>query len=235
MRLFITFHWLRHAIAVVGLGLLAANVTWASETDEALMQRVHGFLFEQAQPLGEEVIIELRPPSRHLPPCIDPKPFLTNADQAPVGRVSVGVRCGEDGRQVRYMQAEIGVIGTYVIAAHDIERGAVISASMLTERSGNLNELPAQALLEAEAIVGQMTRSPIRAESIFQAHFLQKPPLVERGQRVTVEARGSAFRVTREGEALETGGAGDRIRVRFGPRELISARVTENGTLVVDF
>lgn len=218
------------------LAMLAVTaLTKVQADDDALLQQVHQFLYQETQALGEEVVIDLRPPSPHLPECIQPEPFLPNANQAPLGRVSVGVRCGENGRQVRYLQAQIDVIGSYVVAARDIERGTLITSNMLSERGGNLGDLSAQALTAEEDIVGKITQRPIRTGSAFLAHYLQAPDLVERGQRVTVVAQGSAFRVSREGEALENGALGEQVRVRFGSREIMTARVTDRGVLVVDF
>jgi len=218
------------------LAMLAVTaLTKVQADDDALLQQVHQFLYQETQALGEEVVIDLRPPSPHLPECIQPEPFLPNANQAPLGRVSVGVRCGENGRQVRYLQAQIDVIGSYVVAARDIERGTLITSNMLSERGGNLGDLSAQALTAEEDIIGKITQRPIRTGSAFLAHYLQAPDLVERGQRVTVVAQGSAFRVSREGEALENGALGEQVRVRFGSREIMTARVTDRGVLVVDF
>ena len=218
------------------LAMLAVTaLTKVQADDDALLQQVHQFLYQETQALGEEVVIDLRPPSPHLPECIQPEPFLPNANQAPLGRVSVGVRCGENGRQVRYLQAQIDVIGSYVVAARDIERGTLITSNMLSERGGNLGDLSAQALTAEEDIVGKIAQRPIRTGSAFLAHYLQAPDLVERGQRVTVVAQGSAFRVSREGEALENGALGEQVRVRFGSREIMTARVTDRGVLVVDF
>nr|WP_290829691.1 flagellar basal body P-ring formation chaperone FlgA [Halomonas sp.] len=213
--------------------LLFINAAQANDDD--LIQQVHHFLYQQTQALGEEVIIELRPPSPHLPTCVQPEPFLPNANQAPLGRVSVGVRCGEDSRQVRYLQAQIDVIGQYVVAGRDIERGTLITSDMLSERGGNLGDLSAQALTDKNDIVGKIAQRPIRSGSSFLTHYLQAPHLVERGQRVTVIAQGSSFRVSREGEALENGALGDRVRVRFDSRDIKTARVTDQGTLVMDF
>lgn len=227
---------LRHWQVIVLLAILCITALAKAEAnDDNLLQQVHQFLYEETRALGEEVVIDLRPPSPHLPECVQPEPFLPNANQAPLGRVSVGVRCGEDSQQVRYLQAQIDVIGNYVVAARDIERDTLITSSMLTERGGNLGDLSAQALTAEEDIVGKIAQRPIRSGSAFLAHYLQAPHLVERGQRVTVIAQGSAFRVSREGEALENGALGERVRVRFGSREIMTARVTEQGTLVVDF
>lgn len=215
--------------------LCITALTKVQADDDNLIQQVHQFLYEETQTLGEEVVIDLRPPSPHLPECVQPEPFLPNANQAPLGRVSVGVRCGESSQQVRYLQAQIDIIGNYVVAARDIERGTLITSEMLSERDGNLGDLSAQALTAEEDIVGKIAQRPIRNGSSFLAHYLQAPHVVERGQRVTVIAQGSAFRVSREGEALENGAIGERVRVRFDSREIMTARVTEQGILAVDF
>ncbi|MDR5898760.1 flagellar basal body P-ring formation chaperone FlgA [Halomonas vilamensis] len=217
------------------LGSLVFLPGTADADDETLTQRVHQFLYQKTQTLGEEVVIELRAPSPHLPACLNPTPFLPNADQAPLGRVSVGVRCGEQQRQIRYLQAQIDVIGPYAVAAEDISRGTPITDAMLDTQRGNLGELSSRALTDADEIIGNVARRPIRRGSTFQAHDIQAPRLVERGQRVTVIAKGPAFRIAREGEAMDDGGLNERIRVRFGPREILEARITGEGVLQIDF
>jgi len=207
----------------------------ACAADEAMLEAVHAFLYAETAALGEEVVIEVRSPAAQLPACASPQPFLPQAGQAALGRVSVGVRCGSDGRQVRYLQAEVGVVGDYPVAAVDLAPGSVISAAQLTTRRGDLSRLPRRALLDAESLVGQQVRQPIRAGAALQAHQVKAPTLVERGQSVTLEAGGSSFRVTREGTALEPGGQGDRVRVQVAGRERVTARVVGDGRLVVDF
>ncbi|MBB3329902.1 flagella basal body P-ring formation protein FlgA [Halomonas campaniensis] len=218
---------------LMAAALLLASM--ASSADEAMLAEVHAFLYDEANRLGDEVVIEVRPPSAHLPACNSPQPFLPHAGQPVMGRVSVGVRCGEQGRQVRYLQAEVGVIGDYPVAARDMAAGTLVTADLLETRRGNLSRLPRHAILDADELLGQQASRPIRAGETLQAHQFQAPTLVERGQAVVVEAQGPSFRVTREGEALEPGGHGERVRVRFGSRELVTARVVGNGRLVVDF
>nr|WP_301514804.1 flagella basal body P-ring formation protein FlgA [Halomonas sp.] len=48
-------------------------------------------------------------------------------------------------------------------------------------------------------------------------------------------ARGSGFRVSREGKAMENGSQGEKIRVRFDRREILDARVASQGVLHIDF
>lgn len=207
----------------------------AAKADDALLQVVHGFLHSEAQSLGEEIIIELRPSSARLPECVSPQPFLTREGELPLGRVSVGVRCGSDGRQVRYMQAEIGVLGEYPVLATTLNAGDTVRQEHLVQRQGNLAELPNNALLDSEQIIGQVATRALRSGQPLQAHQFRTLPLVERNQRIVVEARGAGFRVSREGQALEPGGLGDRIRIRFDSREVVTGQVAGNGIVIVDF
>lgn len=207
----------------------------AQANDQELVDAVQQFLYSHSHALGQEVIIDISPPSPHLAACVAPEPFFPNANQTPIGRVSVGVRCGEERRQVRYIQAQIDIIGSYSVANRDIARGTLITRDMLSQREGNLGDLAAQALTEPDSIIGMVAQRPIRSGSTFQAHYLQAPHLVERGQRVTVIAQGTGFRVSREGEALANGAQDERIRVRFDTREMVTARVVGQGVLVVDF
>ncbi|WP_240454179.1 flagellar basal body P-ring formation chaperone FlgA [Halomonas sp. NO4] len=200
-----------------------------------MVAAVQAFLYDRAQTLGDEIVVEVYPPSARLPACEVPQPFLPRSGEPAMGRVSVGVRCGESGRQVRYLQAEVGVIGSYPVLATDLDAGTTLRAEHLDTRRGNLAELPRRTLLEAERLVGQLTTRPLRAGEALQEHQVRERPLVERNQRVTVEARGQAFRVSREGQALEPGVLGDEVRVRFGSREIITARVSGEATLSVDF
>lgn len=211
------------------------SLSAASADDGELLQAVHGFLHEQASALGDELIIELRPPSARLPTCESPAPFLTRPGEVPLGRISVGVRCGDDGRQVRYLQAEVGVIGEYPVLDTPLSAGETVRHEHLVMQSGNLAELPNRALLEVDRIVGQVATRALSPGQPLLEHQFRNLPLVERNQRVVVEARGRGFRIAREGQALEPGALGDRIRVRFDNREVMTAEVVGEGTLVVDF
>lgn len=219
--------------ALLLTGLLALPTASADDTE--LLQAVHAFLHEQASTLGDELMIELHPSSARLPQCESPEPFLTRPGTVPLGRISVGVRCGQDGRQVRYLQAVIGIIGEYPVLSSQLSAGQTVRREDLVMHSGNLADLPSRALLDMETIVGQVTTRPLSPGQPLLEHQFRSLPLVERNQRVTIEARGRGFRITREGQALEPGGLGDRIRVRLDNREVMTAEVVGEGTLVVDF
>lgn len=209
--------------------------SWSAQAGQSgLMEAVYDFLYQQSHQLGNEIQIEMFPPSARLPECRNPQPFLPGNGQRPWGRVSVGVRCGDQGEQVRYMQAEITVISRYLVASRDLDSGTLIDADMLAFRQGDLSRLPQQAVLDPDEVIGQQTKRALAAGTTIQHHQLRELPLVERGQTVTLEAGGSGFRITREGKAMAPGGLGERIRVRVSKHTILSGVVVGQARVAVD-
>lgn len=219
------------ALALVAASLFAPQ---ARADDQAMLESVRQFLEDQASSLGDEIEVTLHPPAAKFPACPSPHPFLPNDSQPLIGRVSVGVQCGEQGRRTRFLQAEVSVIGAYLETARDIAAGETITRDHLVVRHGNLARLPRQTLREAGQAIGRVAMRPLSEGQVLRGYQLRKPRLVQRGEEVTLEARGSGFRVTRPAEALAPGGRGDRIRVRLDNREILHARVVGERRLVVD-
>ncbi|MCK2184945.1 flagellar basal body P-ring formation chaperone FlgA [Halomonas getboli] len=205
--------------------LLLLAATPAPAEDTVMLDAVRDFLTAEAAPLGDEVSVTLYPPAAHFPTCQQPAPFLRNTSRAPLGRLSVGIRCGGDDARTRYLQAEVSVIGRYPVTAHAIAAGAVLTRDDLEQRRGELDRLPRRALRSVEAIVGQQARRSLAAGRVIQAHQLRAPRLVERGDRVTLEAKGQGFRIMRQAEALGSGGRGEEIRVRLDDRRILEGRI----------
>lgn len=225
-----------HASIALAIALTVASLVapQARAADEAMLDSVRQFLEAQARSLGDDVEVTLYPPAARFPACPAPSPFLPRASQPPIGRVSVGVKCGEQGRRTRFLQAEVSVIGAHLETALDIAAGETITRDHLVIRHGDLARLPRQALRDAEQAIGRVAMRPLSGGQVLQGYQLRKPRLVNRGEEVTLEARGSGFRVTRSAEALAPGGRGDRIRVRLDNRDVIDARVIGKRRLVVD-
>lgn len=214
---------------------LVAMAPAVADTNDPAVSAVRAFLLERADGLGNSVAVEVRSPSAHLPTCVAPEVFMPGRGQKPWGRVSVGVRCGEQTRRVRYMQARVTVNGRYWVSAGELPAGTPIDAGMLSAEQGDLSRLPANAVLDRDDIVGQEAARPLSAGTVIQSHQLRQPALVERRQAVTLVAGGDGFRIRREGRALDDGALGGRVRVRLSNREVVTAQVTGPGRAKVVF
>lgn len=223
------------AVFAMAPALAATGQPTADPAEPAAVGAVRAFLLERADGLGDSVAVEVRTPSAHLPPCVAPEVFLPGHGQKPWGRVSVGVRCGEQQRRVRYMQARVSVTGRYWVSAGELPAGTPIRAGMLSAERGDLSRLPANAVLDRDRILGQEAARPLSAGTVIQSHQLRKPALVARRQAVTLVAGGEGFRISREGRALDDGALGGQVRVRLSNREVVTARVTGPGRARVVF
>lgn len=199
-----------------------------------LTETVQRFLEQQAARPGEKIAVSVQDPKVAYGACPDPRPFLPGNGQRLQGRVSVGVRCGERG-QVRYLQAQVSVIGDYWVTRQALEPGTVIKADMLERKQGDLGELPRHAIRELDQAVGQVATRPLAAHTVLSERQLKRDPLVQRRQKVQVQARGPGFRIAREGQALDAGAQGDEIRVRMSNRQTLTATVTGPGRAQVGY
>jgi len=208
--------------------LLASGAVHAGAAEDA----ARDFLKDTTQNLGE-VTVTVQAPEAALPPCADPQPFLPGQGQRLLGRVTVGVRCGDG--QTRYLQARVTAIGHYWVAAETIPVGTLVTGAMLEARSGDLTELPRQAVLDDADAVGRVTTRTLAKGSVVQSSQLQAPWLIHRNRTVSVEAIGAGFRVTRQGEALQDGALGDTVRVRMSSRSVLTGVVAGNDLVKVTF
>lgn len=209
--------------------LLVSGAAYAGTAEDAAQV----FLQDATRNLGSAVTVTVQAPAAALPPCIDAQPFLPGHDQRLLGRVTVGVRCGDG--QTRYLQARVTAMGQYWVAAQDIAVGTLVTESMLEARSGDLTALPRQAVLDENVAVGRVTTRTLARGSVIQASQLQAPSLIQRNRTVSVEAVGQGFRVVRQGEALQDGALGDTVRVRMGNRSILTGVVAGNGVVKVSF
>lgn len=194
--------------------------------DGAVLESLQSFLYKQAKVLGGDVQIEVFEPAARFPACADPQPFLPDGAQPPLGRVSVGLRCGDDPRKVRYFTAQVAVIGEYLTVAEAVQPGTALRPELLVTRRGDLSKLPPNALRKPAEAAGLVTRHRLQAGAVLQRQHLQTVTLVEPGREVTIEATGRGFAIRQTGRALERGGLGDSVRVRLPQGRSLQAVVS---------
>lgn len=219
---------MRHFL-ITAILLFTAGALHAGTPDDAARQ----FLQARAARLGDRVTVTVHPATAPLGACARPEPFLPGNGQRLLGRVTVGIRCG-DGR-VRYLQARVAAHGTYWVAARRIPAGSRIDRSMLEAREGDLGHLPHAAILDPGQAVGRATTRTLAEGSIVQSTQLRAPHLVQSNHPVTVEASGPGFRVTRQGRALQDGAMGESVRVRMPDRSVLTGVVAGDGRVAVDY
>ena len=133
------------------------------------------------------------------------------------------------------LRAELEAIAPVVVAAGDLGRGSVLSARDLNVVEADLVGLRNPCFDPAE-LVGKKLRQSIRLGAPIDRTQIDFPPLVKRGEAVSITLVQRGMQLTAAGEARQDGQEGETIRVRNNSsRKEILCRVIASGHVQVEF
>jgi flagella basal body P-ring formation protein FlgA len=125
--------------------------------------------------------------------------------------------------------------GTVVLASHSISRRTIISAEDIETDFRDISMLGDSLVGNPEQATGKQLNKSLRAGDIVFAHLLKDPPLVKRGDLVTIIARSGGLQVSAPGEVKNAGAIGEIVRVKnLMSRRVLQARVVDEGLVEVD-
>ena len=132
------------------------------------------------------------------------------------------------------VRVKIATFGNVVVARQPIARGTILSEDDLRVEERRLDELPTTVLTDPGEAVGREARVALAAGKPVTVQGLANAVLVKRGDHVRVLVEKGGMRLSIAGEAMDTGGAGERVRVvnASSKRELVG-RVVDHGTVSV--
>ncbi|MEW6268926.1 MAG: flagellar basal body P-ring formation chaperone FlgA [Thermodesulfobacteriota bacterium] len=218
----------------------AVTVSRASQTlHEAELRPLVVAALEDALPPGDRVdTVELARPVRVALGAYDVVVGEPSARSTGGGQRRVDVTIFQEGRQAASVPARVGIasFGPVVVARQAVARGAVLRGEDVRVEERRLDELPATVVTSVEEAVGKEARVALAAGRPLTLQALATAPLVARGDAVRVLLETGGMRLSASGEALDTGGAGERVRVvnASSRRELVG-RVVAHGTVLVAY
>jgi flagella basal body P-ring formation protein FlgA len=87
-----------------------------------------------------------------------------------------------------------------------------------------------------EEVLGKRTKRAINTDEVLRTDHIELPPLVKRGDVVSIIAESDGLRITALGEVKKKGCRGERIRVlNLDSKKCIYACVLDSKTVRVDF
>ncbi len=141
-----------------------------------------------------------------------------------------------DGRVVKNMtlSVDLEALAPVAIAADDLPRGTILNPEDLRMVTMDLATLR-NPCLDAQELVGKKLRRSIRMGAPFIRSGLETPPMVKRGEMVTITASKGTLTVTARGLAQENGAEDDTIRVKnINSQKEIFCRVTAPSSVEVE-
>ena len=129
-------------------------------------------------------------------------------------RVTTEVRCQGPRPWKIYVPVSLAVYQPVVIAARALPRDGLLTADDVSLAERDIARLDYGFLSTVEDVVGHRLRRPVAAGEALTPGNLEMPPLVRRGQRVTVQARSGGLVVRMAGVAQADGIRGQVIEVK---------------------
>jgi flagellar basal body P-ring formation protein FlgA len=201
-----------------------------------LKQKIEAFLLEQSAGYAGEIKVTAGniDPNLKLAACFSPEVFLPPGSRA-WGNTSVGIQCNAPQQWKIYAQANISIKAQYLVAAHPLSQGHIVTQQDLVFAEGDLTRLPAGVFTDANQIVGQTVRSPLMAGSVFRQNMLKQALAIQQGQTVLLTTAGVGFTINAEGKALKNASLGQVVPVKVNNGQVVSGVARADGKVEVSF
>lgn len=135
-----------------------------------------------------------------------------------------------------WVNAHVDVSKEVVVSNHSLSRHDTITEGDIRLEKMNLAELPADVVTDPLEVIGKRTKRAIDPNLPLKLNFLEVPPLVRRGDLVTIIAESDNLKITTQGIVSENGCKGEMVRViNTNSRKDVYARVVDSRTVAVDF
>ncbi len=203
---------------LVGPSTILVKARARKVAQEEVAQAVRDYI-AAALPWDErdtEVRVSLAPgdilvPDGHVTLRVEPLPTTRL-----IGSTSLRVTVLVDGEPCRVLPVRVRVDAaqSVMVAARTIARYETISASDLRAEVRDLADVPKDVVTDPSRAVGMRATHTIQAGRALALADLEPPPIVHKGDLVTIQATFGGVAVMSPGEALEDGHSGAQIRVR---------------------
>ena len=210
--------------------------TLAHQDPEPVKAALEEFLRVQTRGLPGTVSFHVNgiDAANNLPPCQAFEPFLPVGARL-WGRSTVGVRCAAGAGWSLFVNVQVKVEGEYLVAAHPLAQGQVLAAQDVARQRGDLAELPAGVLTDAEQAVGRTVTLGLSAGRPLRSDMLRQVQAVLQGQSVRVVSGGKNFQVSTEGKALNAAVAGQVVQVRLSSGQVLSGIARPGGVVEISY
>ncbi len=142
---------------------------------------------------------------------------------------------GKEYERIR-MSGDLQLYGDVLCTTKRLPRHALLSEEDLAIVRRNITPLDSGLVVNQQDAMGKRLKTALRPGAILYEHLLESPPLVQRGDLVTIVAESHSIRITAPGEARNAGALGELVRVKnLMSRQEIFAKVLGSGTVETEF
>lgn len=179
-----------------------------------------------------------RPSSLSIPSRTFDYQVLQASPEEHLGKKTVTIAImvnGQEYERIR-MNGDLQLYGDVLCTTKRLPRHALITAEDISVVRRNVTPLDSGVVVNEQDALGKRLKTALRPGAVLYEHLLESPPLVQRGDLVTIVAESASIRITAPGEARNAGALGEFVRVKnLMSRQEIFAKVLGSGTVETEF
>ena len=133
------------------------------------------------------------------------------------------------------IRGKLKAVAPIAVAAADVPRGTILTGNEIQVVAMELGRLR-DPCFKPQGLLGQKVLRNLRKGEPIEKSMVDFPPLVKRGEIITIEAVNGGLKVTATGIAKSNGQEGDTIRVKnSGSGKEVVCKVVGPGQVAVEF
>jgi flagella basal body P-ring formation protein FlgA len=134
------------------------------------------------------------------------------------------------------LSAWVDVFAPVVCASRNLKKGTIVRKDDVYLERKNISRQSANTVTDADKTVGFLVKNSIKQGTSLKEWMLERAPILNKGDLVTILAHIGSIRITVPGKILEKGYPNEMIRVQnaMSNKELY-ARVMNNSMVAIDF
>jgi flagellar basal body P-ring formation protein FlgA len=220
-------------------GMCASTVFAAAYQDQASIRNAaRNFMIEHTRSVyRQQAEIEVgKLDSRlRLRQCSLPLQASMPDGSRELGKLTVHVSCTDAKPWSLYVPVTISIYKQVVVAARTLSRGTLITENDIRLARYDLADLNRGYFEDSSVNLGMRLKRRLLAGDPLTPAMVERPRIIERGQRVKIMAGSGGMVIRTSGKALEPGAVGDRIGVlNVSSKQKLEGVVTEDGEIRVD-
>ncbi len=134
------------------------------------------------------------------------------------------------------VQVNIEVLCDVVVANRPLARYKLLTRDDLTFKTMDITRLSSSVIMDIDSVLGKRLRKSINAKTVLTANLVESPPIVKRGDVVSIILESDGFRITAVGKIMKKGHKGEMLKVlNLDSKKEIYAKVIDPYTVKVEF
>jgi flagella basal body P-ring formation protein FlgA len=221
------------------LTLAICTVSHASDKRqdlETLSETASRFVAEQLAQYGERASYQLGKIDNRLSlaSCSKLEARLPTGNRL-IGNTSIQVKCAKGANWSVNVPVAISIQSDYWVASRPLSNGAEVSESDIEKRTGDLAQLPPNAVLDFAQAIGRTVVGGIPVGAPLRSDLLRPPFAVKANEMVKVLAHGTGFEVASEGRAMGNANDGQPVKVKMITGAIVQGTARDGGVVEIKY